>query len=69
MFIICKLPIFGHLICYECILTMFLLLKVSTQISVARSNGVDRSRKILELVLENEELDVELENVEEQQQY
>ena len=45
------------------------ILKVSTQTSVARSNGVDRSRKILELVLENEELDVELENVEEQQQY
>ena len=39
------MPIFGHLVCCACILTMFLLLKVSTQISVVGSNGVDRSRK------------------------
>ena len=45
MLIICKLPIFGHLVCCACILTMFLLLKVSTQTSVVGSNGVDRSRK------------------------
>ena len=45
MLIICKLPIFGHLVCCACILTMFLLLKISTKTSVVKSNGVGRSRK------------------------
>ena len=45
MLTICKLSIFGHLVCCACILTMFLLLKVLTQTSAAESNGVGRSRK------------------------